>query len=212
MKIKILFAMIFIIPMCANAAIPYRVEQIKMPVQEGNETYASEHRFYVGGMYNLSLWQDFTDKNNVSTNGKSTQSYELIAGVRATDTFRIEFNYMNTQAEWNNMSFDGETFMLNAIIDARIDDTYRIIRNQMIMPYVGVGVGASWNFGKNTTILENKVSAVVAALAGISIEFNPMFALDFGYRYFFMTNQKNNIFKDWYPSSHQFRAGARISF
>jgi hypothetical protein len=135
-----------------------------------------------------------------------------LAGIRALDTFRIELNYIHTKANWNEIAFDGETFLLNALIDARIDSMYRIFRNQMIIPYAGLGVGASWNSSNDTTSLENKVSPVVAAIAGISVEFNPHFVLDFGYRYVYMFNQKNNIVSDLNPSAHQFRVGARAGF
>ena len=199
-------------PMCANAAIPYRVEQVKMPTPEENETFASEYRFYVGGMYNVSLWQNYTDDSNIAITGKSAQSYEGFVGLRVSDTFRLELNYTHTKANWNEMSFDGETFLLNALIDARIDSMYRLFRQQMILPYVGIGVGASWNSGTDSTILENKVLPAVAAMAGISVEFNPHFALDFGYRYLYMFNQKNNVISDLNPAAHQFRVGARVSF
>ena len=199
-------------PMCANAAIPYRVEQVKMPTPEENETFASEYRFYVGGMYNVSLWQNYTDESNIAITGKSAQSYEGFVGLRVSDTFRLELNYTHTKANWNEMSFDGETFLLNALIDARIDSMYRLFRQQMILPYVGIGVGASWNSGTDSIILENKVLPAVAAMAGISVEFNPHFALDFGYRYLYMFNQKNNVISDLNPAAHQFRVGARVSF
>ena len=199
-------------PMCANAAIPYRVEQVKMPTPEENETFASEYRFYFGGMYNVSLWQNYTDESNIAITGKSAQSYEGFVGLRVSDTFRLELNYTHTKANWNEMSFDGETFLLNALIDARIDSMYRLFRQQMILPYVGIGVGASWNSGTDSIILENKVLPAVAAMAGISVEFNPHFALDFGYRYLYMFNQKNNVISDLNPAAHQFRVGARVSF
>ena len=154
----------------------------------------------------------YTDDNDVEISGKHSQSYEILTGLRVSDTFRLELDYTHTKAIWNQMSFDGETFLLNAIIDARIDSIYRILRNQMIMPYVGIGAGASWNTGKNTTNIDIKVSPVVAAMAGISIEFNPHFALDFGYRYLYMFNQKNNIVDDLNATAHQFRVGARVGF
>lgn len=213
MKTKLLiFSVLSVVPLCANAAIPYRVEQINMPEPAKNETFANEHRFYVGGMYDLSLWQNYTNEHNAEIIGKSAQSFEALAGVRVSDTFRMELNYMHTKADWEQMSFDGETFLLNAVIDARIDSIYRILRNQTIMPYVGIGAGASWNTGKDTTIIENKISPVVAASAGIGIEFNPHFILDFGYRYIYMFNQKNNIIDNLNPTAHQFRVGARVGF
>ena len=51
-----------------------------------------------------------------------------------------------------------------------------------------------------------------SAMAGVSVEFNKIFALDFGYRYFYMFNPGTDIVSDLNPSAHQFRAGARISF
>lgn len=212
MKAKLLFTIICIAPMTANAAIPYRVEQINMPTVHENETYASEHGFYIGGMYNLSLWQNYTDDTNLAINGKSTQNFEALAGIRIFDTFRMELNYVHQTAKWNQLEFDSETILANAIIDSRIDSLYRILRNQMVMPYVGFGAGAAWNFGDNGTQVTKKISPVVAAMAGISIEFNPIFALDFGYRYLYMFSQKNNIMPEFNPSTHQFRIGARIGF
>lgn len=208
----LLFSVLSVAPLCANAAIPYRVEQIIMPEPAINETFASEHRFYVGGMYNLSLWQNYTSENNTEIIGKSAQGFEALVGLRVSDTFRMELNYIHTKANWEQLSFDSETFLLNAIIDARIDSIYRILRNQTIMPYVGIGAGASWNTGNDTTIIENKTSPVVAAMAGIGIEFNPHFILDFGYRYTYMFNQKNNIIDNLNPIAHQFRVGARVGF
>ena len=110
MKAKLLFTIICITPMTANAAIPYRVEQINMPTVHENETYASEHRFYIGGMYNLSLWQNYTDDTNLAINGKSTQNFEVLAGIRIFDTFRMELNYVHQTAKWNQLEFGRGTF------------------------------------------------------------------------------------------------------
>lgn len=52
----------------------------------------------------------------------------------------------------------------------------------------------------------------MSAMAGISIEFNDIFALDFGYKYLYMFDGDTNIVADFAPTAHQFRAGARIHF
>lgn len=217
MKIKFILPILCSLPMVANAAIPYRVEQTRMPVPEtpsglDNEAYARQHRFYVGGAYNFSMWQNFTDDDDLTINGKNTSSFEAAAGLRIYDTFRIEANYIRTNAEWNKLSFVGDTFFVNAIWDARIDNIYRIFRNQMIVPYVGIGAGLSWNSADDGAKLEKKISPTAAALAGIAIEFNSIFALDFGYRYFYMFEPGTDTIKKLNPAAHQFRVGARVSF
>lgn len=217
MKAKFILPFLCTFPMVANAAIPYRVEQIKTPVVDtpsgiDNEAYARTRRFYVGGAYNFAMWQNFTDDNDISINGKNSSSFEGIAGLRIYDTFRMELNYLRTNAEWNDLSLTGDTFMINAIWDARIDNIYRIFRSQMIVPYVGVGAGLSWNSADDGATLDNKISPAAAALAGISVEFSSIFALDFGYRYFYMFEPGTDVIEKLNPSSHQFRVGARVSF
>lgn len=217
MKIKFVLPVLCMLPIVADAAIPYRTEQVKTPLPEApngidNEAYARMHRFYIGGMYNFSMWQNFTDDMDISINGKNTSGFEAFAGLRIYDTFRTELNYTRTNAEWNALSFTGDTFFINAIFDARIDNIYRIFRTQMIVPYVGVGAGLSWNSADDGVRLDKKIAPVAAALAGISVEFSSIFALDFGYRYFYMFNPGTDMVADLNPSAHQFRAGARISF
>lgn len=217
MKAKFILPFLCTLPMVANAAIPYRVEQIKTPVAEmpsglDNEAYARMRRFYVGGMYNFAMWQNFTDDQDVSINGKNSNSFEGFAGLRIYDTFRMELNYLRTDAKYNDLSLTGDTFFVNAIFDARIDNIYRIFRSQMIVPYVGAGAGLSWNSADDGVSLDKKISPVAAALAGISVEFSSIFALDFGYRYFYMFEPGTDVIKKLNPSSHQFRVGARISF
>lgn len=217
MKAKFILPFLCALPMAANAAIPYRVEQIKTPAAEvpsglDNEAYARTRRFYVGGMYNFAMWQNFTDDNDISINGKNSNSFEGIAGLRIYDTFRMELNYLRTNAEYNALSLTGDTFFANAIWDARIDNIYRIFRSQMIVPYVGVGAGLSWNSADDGVSLDKKISPVAAALAGISVEFSSIFALDFGYRYFYMFEPGTDVIEKLNPSSHQFRVGARVSF
>ena len=95
--------MLCLITMSANAAMPYRVRQVVTPADEipaGNddEAFARVHRFYVGGMYNFSMWQSYTDENDVRADGKNTSSFDVVAGLRIYDTFRLESNYTRTNA------------------------------------------------------------------------------------------------------------------
>ncbi len=211
MNFKFLLPVLFVVPAVADAAIPYRVEQLKMPTPQ-NEDLSDLNRFYIGGAYNFSMWSDYTDDTDVSIAGKNTSSFEVMAGLRIYDTFRIEANYLRTTADWNAFSFTGDTFFINAVWDARIDSMYRLFRTQMLVPYVGFGAGLSWNSADDGVHLDNKIAPAVAALAGVSVEFNKIFALDFGYRYFYMFNPGVDVVSDLNPAAHQFRAGARISF
>ena len=217
MKAKLLFATLCLAPTIAGASIPYRVEQIKTPTEsvkygKDSEALARTRRFYVGGGYNFAMWLNYTDENNIHIAGKNTSGFEGMLGLRIYDTFRIEANYLRTAAEWNTLSFSGDTVFLNAIFDARIDNIYRLFHTQMWVPYVGMGAGLSWNSANDGIKMDKKISPVVGAMAGISVEFNTVFSLDFGYRYFYMFNPEIDGISDFNPTSHQFRAGARISF
>lgn len=217
MKAQLLLTVLCFLPFAANAAIPYRTEQVKMPTPElpsGNdsEAFARDHRFYLGGAYSFAMWQNYTDKHDISINGKNTSSFELMAGIRIYDTFRLEANYLSTKAKWNSFSLTGDTAFINAIFDARIDSMYRLFRSQALVPYIGLGAGLSWNSADDGVHLDKKIAPAAAAIAGISIEFNKYFALDFGYRYFYMFNPGTDMIADFNPAAHQFRAGARVSF
>lgn len=215
MNNKILFSLFALTPMVANAAIPYRVEMVEMPViipESGNdpESFAREHRFYVGGAYNFSMWADEND-GNITINGKNTSSFEAVAGVRIYDTFRLEANYVRNNAEWDAFKITSDIAFVNAVFDARIDSMYRLFRSQIIVPYVGFGAGLSWNSTDDVT-LDKKISPVAAALAGIAFELGEHFALDFGYRYMYMFEPGIDVISGFSPIAHQFRAGARINF
>lgn len=207
---------ISVIPMLANAELIYRVEHDNAPKIErtgfDNQSLARHRRFYVGASYNYTLWNDFTDSTNFALDGDNTSSFDIVAGVRIYDTFRMEANYIKTDAKYDAFSIDGNTVMLNAIFDARIDNLYRLFGTQMLVPYVGVGAGMSWNDTNNDVKLSSKTSPIMSAIAGISIEFNDIFALDFGYKYLYMFDGDTNIVTDFAPTAHQFRAGARIHF
>ena len=132
--------------------------------------------------------------------------------VRIVDTFRTEINYAHNDAKWDEMSFQTDALMINAIIDARIDNLYRPLRNQMIVPYVGLGAGISWNSANDGIELDKKITPVISAMAGLAFEFNDIFALDLGYKYFYMFKPESNVMPELNPVAHQLRAGARISF
>ncbi len=200
----------------ANAAIPYRVEQVSMPAPTisggiDSEAFARLRRFYVGGAYNFSMWDSYTDDANVHAAGKNTSGFDVVAGVRIYDTFRIEANYIRTDAKWNAFKLTSNSAMVNAIFDARIDNIYRLFRTQRLIPYVGAGVGASWN-SSDDVHMDNKITPVAAALAGLGLELGTRFALDFGYRYFYIFSPKFDIVGNMAPTAHQFRVGARVNF
>ena len=215
MNIKTLLfgAIVSVIPMLANAELIYRVEQEQFSQSEShNQTLAQQRRFYIGGYYNFNMWNDFTDSNNTVLKGDDTSSFDIVAGIRLYDIFRAEANYIKTDAKYDAFSIDGNTFMLNAIFDARIDSPYRIFKSQMLVPYVGFGAGASWNKADNGIDLKSKISPVLSGIAGISVEFNSIFALDFGYKYMYLMDGDTDTITDFAPNAHQFRAGARIHF
>ena len=216
MKIKLLIGLLCFIATSANAAIPYRVRQVTTPpaeIPDGNddEALARVHRFYVGGMYDFSMWQSYTDKDDVRVVGKNTSSFDVVAGLRIYDTFRMEANYTRTNAKWDSLSLTGNTLFLNAIVDARMDSMYRLFRSQHLVPYVGAGVGLSGNKADGAKV-DDKISPAVAVMAGLGIEFGEHFTIDAGYRYMYMFTPKFDVIADLNPTAHQFRIGARINF
>ena len=85
MKTKILCGVLAMLPLTANAAIPYRVEQIEMPATasitgEDSQALARVQRFYIGGAYDFSMWNDGT-ANTVLVSGKNTSSFEVMEPV-----------------------------------------------------------------------------------------------------------------------------------
>lgn len=215
MKSKIIISALCMLPMVANAAIPYRVEQIDMPVEQtvsgaDSQALARLRRFYVGGMYDFTLWNNGAD-DVTHVSGKTTSSFEVVAGVRAFDIFRIEANYIRTSAKWDAFNLTTDTAMINAIFDARIGNLYRLFYHQRMVPYVGVGAGVSWNSSDDTS-LGHKITPALAAMAGLSVELGQYFALDFGYRYMYMFSPEFGAISDFAPAGHQFRVGARVHF
>ncbi len=196
----------------ADATVVYSAEQrgATEARAESTETFASEHRFYVGGAYNLSFWNDGADEN-VSVSGGDTSSFEVMAGVRLWDTFRLEANYARLSADWDAFSLTGDAIMVNAIVDARIDSLYRIFRKQTLVPYIGFGAGVSFN-SADGAIIENETSPVMAGMFGIALEMGERFALDLGYRYMYMFTPKFDVINDFAPTAHQLRLGARFNF
>ena len=215
MKKLFFMTVLTVMPMMANAAIPYRVEQVNTPVVESESGYDAQafarvRRFYVGGAYNFSMWANGAD-DVVHIDGKNTSSFEVVAGVRPFDIFRIEANYIRTSAKLNAFDLTGDTAMLNFILDARIDNIYRLFYSQRLVPYVGIGGGVSWNSVDGTSV-QDKISPVVSAMAGLGIELGDRFTLDFGYRYMYMFSPKFEYIADFAPTAHQFRIGARVNF
>ena len=216
MKTKLVIGALCFITMSANAAIPYRVEQVVMPapqIIDGNDDQAltREHRFYVGAMYDFSMWQSYTDKSDVRVDGKNTSTFDIVAGMRIYDTFRLEANYTRTIAKFDDVKLTGNTLFLNGIIDARFDSLYRLFREQHLVPYVGAGIGLSGNKVHNAK-MDDKLSPVAAVMAGLGIEFGEYFAIDAGYRYMYMFTPKFDFIKDLAPTAHQFRVGVRLNF
>ncbi len=216
MKAKLIIGAMCLIGTAANAAIPYRVEQVVMPAPEipgGNddEALAREHRFYVGGMYDFAMWQSYTDKHDVHVDGKNTSSFDIVAGMRIYDTFRVEANYTRTIARWDDIKMTGDTLFLNGIFDARIDSLYRLFRTQHLVPYVGAGVGLSGNTAHHAKI-DDKLSPAVAVMAGLGIELGEYFTIDAGYRYMYMFTPKFDGIDNLAPTANQFRIGARVNF
>lgn len=214
MKSKILFSIMCMMPMMANAAIPYRTEQVNMPVDttpvNDDQALARLRRFYVGGAYDFSMWNNGAD-DTVSISGKNTSSFEAVVGMRVTDIFRLDANYIRTSAKWDAFDMTGDTAMINAYFDARIDSMYRLFYRQRMVPYVGVGAGVSWNSADGAKI-ENKISPVISAMAGLGVELGEHFALDLGYRYMYMFSPEFDVISDFAPVAHQFRLGARVHF
>lgn len=212
---QFLFALLALFPMTALGAIPYRVEQIRDTnvghTGNDNQSFARDHRFYIGAAYDFSMWGN-GDDGKMHINGKNTSAFDISAGFRPCDTMRIEANYTHTNAKWNAFSMDGGTAFINALVDARIDSLYRIFRKQTLVPYVGIGGGLSWNSADDGVHIDHKISPVAAALAGITVEMGEWFAVDFGYRYFYMFTPHFDIISDYAPTAHQFRAGIRVNF
>ena len=216
MKTKLLIGALCLIATTANASIPYRVRQVRTPQSElpdghDSEAYARGHRFYVGGMYNYSMWQSYRDETDLLKEGKDTSSFDVVAGLRIYDVFRLEANYTRTNAKWNDLSLTGNTVFLNAFFDARIDSMYRLFRSQRFVPYVGLGAGLSGNEADGAKI-DDKISSAVAVMGGLGFELGEYFTVDAGYRYMYMFSPKFDVIEGLNPTAHQFRIGARINF
>ena len=86
MKTKFLLPLLLIaLPFFeSNAGIIYRVEQTKISETDSFEqTLAQRRRFYIGGMYNYSMWSDYTNDQDIKLSGKNASSFELVAGMVA---------------------------------------------------------------------------------------------------------------------------------
>lgn len=210
----LLFAIMMIAPSVAFGAMPYRAATRSRPsnvnVIENMRPTAASHSFYVGGGYTFSMWDGVAD-TDVRVSGKNTSSFDVVAGYRVADWFRTELDYTRTDARWSGFKLHGDTVMVNALFDARLNSLYRIINRQTIVPYVGVGAGASFNSASDVHISDD-VSATFAALAGFSVEMGDRFMVDLGYRYLYMMSPKFDAVSGLNPTANQFRAGFRVNF
>ena len=207
---KLLICLFCFMPMMASASITYRVQKTWEGEDTTREAYASKHRFYAGGMYNFSMWQNYTSED-LTADGKDTSGFDVLLGVRLFDTFRIEADYLTTRAKWNIFSVNTNSAFLNAIVDARIDSLYRMFYKQKIIPYIGAGIGATWTSGVDVNV-ESDTVASFTVLAGLGIEFGERFTLDVGYRYLYMLKPGIEGIHDLAPNANQLRIGARINF
>lgn len=209
---RLLICLLCMLPISANAEIIYRTQRTgSVPgAVEDKNTFANEHRFYFGAMYNYTMWQNDAD-DTIIARGKNETGFDATLGVRVSDTFRIEGNYMYNHAKWDIVSLNTNTVFMNAIVDARIDSLYRLFYNQKLVPYVGAGAGLTWYNAKDVEI-KNDANLSLAAMAGLGIEFGEYFALDLGYRYVYMFTPKVDVMPDLVPSAHQIRFGARVNF
>ena len=214
MKNNIVFFLMCAFPLTVNAAIPYRVEQVDYNTSDVSgydaEAFARQQRFYIGGGYAFTIWNNGAD-DTIKIKGKNTSSFDGVLGIRLYDIFRLEANYSKLNSKWNAFEMNSDLAMVNAIFDARIDNLYRLFYKQYLVPYIGLGAGISWNSVDAVTI-EDKISPVVSALAGVALELGSHFALDLGYRYLYMFSPKFNVIKDFAPGGGQFRLGVRVNF
>lgn len=210
---KLLICLLCMLPIAANAKIIYRTQQtgpVPGSAVDSKDTFASEHMFYVGAMYDLSMWQNYMDDTQIAR-GRNTLGFDALVGFRLYDIFRIEADYIYSQAKWDIVSMNTNTVFVNAIFDARIDSLYRLFYKQKLVPYVGIGTGLTWYRGKDMTFKKD-TNLSLAALAGLGIELGEYFALDIGYRYIYMFKPEVNVMPELVPSAHQFRIGARVNF
>ena len=177
-------------------------------------TFADDHRFYVAANFVESFWRNQT-LEPYHFKGNNTSSFDAAIGIRASDIFRFEVNYYRMNAGYGQFSLTGNAFMLNAIADARISNKYSFLFSQFLVPYVGIGAGASWNTITVPATMRD-VTPVAAAMAGIAFEFNKTFSIDVGYRYFYQFAPDLKLpgwtFDHFAPAAHQLRVGAKINF
>ena len=203
---KFLFYLLCALPMSAGAGVIYNTPR---PMAFDSD-FAARHRFYIGGTYNLSWWQNYADDTNF-IRGKTEYGFDGIVGARITNNFRLEADYMYTKAKYDAFAIKTNTVFFNAILDARINELYSVFYHQHIVPYVGVGAGITW-YDDDAVKVNNDMNVSVAALAGIALELGEYFAIDIGYRYVYMFKPGIDIMPKLNPAAHQVRAGLRINF
>ncbi|MDR1207337.1 MAG: porin family protein [Rickettsiales bacterium] len=238
-NVAICSLMIVVCASAAQARVDYRAQATKNAIaKEESETstsFAAAKRFYVKGDFVTAWWQNAAPGMpgtiyGLEERGGFDTSFDAGIGVRAADWFRAEFEYYRFTADYgvdiggiysNNISIDGDAFMLNAIFDARMDSKYSFLTRQFFVPFAGFGIGVSHNSLNRNSLnpgdtLDRKYTPVAAAIMGVAIEFNKTFSIDVGYRYFYMFSPKidSAMFGDHaiVPNGHQLRVGAKINF
>ncbi|MDR0803731.1 MAG: outer membrane beta-barrel protein [Rickettsiales bacterium] len=222
-KAILLLLFTFHFSLCGFAAkadlvyVAQRVEDVdpKNAKERGREDLSRDRRYYLGGDFSYSFWQS-EKQNGFDIDGRGNTGFDLMAGIRVYDTFRLEANYANTAAKYRGFSVSENIVMVNAIWDARIDYLYRWFHRQYVMPYAGFGVGLAFNDASGGAEIRRETSIAANAMVGLGIEFNEWFALDFGYRYLYVSSPELKIsgvkISSFAPSAHQLRAGVRVSF
>lgn len=211
---RFLICLLCLLPMTAQAKIIYRTQQTgsvpSAATVESKDTFAARHRFYVGAMYDFSMWQNYADGEDI-VKGKNESGFDGLVGFRLSDIFRIEADYMYNRAKWSSFSMNTHTVFFNTIVDARLDSLYRLFYKQKLVPYVGAGAGLTF-FDSRDLEFKNDANVSLAAMAGLGIELGEHFALDFGYRYVYMFKPNVDVAPKLSLSAHQLRFGARINF
>jgi len=205
--------------------IVVRHSEKRIPSRKDEEhSFAEARRFYVAGFYTASSWNDTGGAGGAP--GKISSSWDIAAGGRVTDNFRLELNYHALAANYDiaeynygtthSLELGGYAFFLNAIYDGRIDSKFARMHRQILVPYVGLGAGfAQINTRGEDVEIGRKSSPAFAVLAGIALEFGKTFSLDFGYRYMQIIAPKIILEEEdtgISPAAHQLRVGAKINF
>lgn len=205
MKLKkfLFFILCLFISSFSKANVLYTSELKDENKINKSKTLAENRPLYIAGFYNLNFWQDKSNKIH-QIKGKESKSFDIVIGHRVYDTFRIEANYTQINTKYDKFSFSNNGINLNFLFDGRVDSIYRIFKRQLLMPYIGFGVGTSWG--------DIKGNFIASGLFGISLELEDFIHLDFGYKYTYMSPINLKNMENFSPISNGIKAGIRINF